>query len=205
MTRVLVSLCVVMLLVSVAFPAPSTSKPAAKPDPNTTLVTLEEAGISFRVPKTWKQSKKNATGVTFQLPGGGLIVLAGPANKGAELKAAVDEKKAKILEKSPSTKFSKDQATTLGGQEAWELMYDVQSTAHEVDTKTGKEVPGGKTMTMTQRWLDVTCIKDGVFVQMDFICAEKEFEARSKLARTMMATFEWTAPAPATKPAEEKK
>ena len=64
---------------------------------------------------------------------------------------------------------------------------------------------GGKTMTMTQRWLDVTCIKDGVFVQIDFICAEKEFEARSKLARTMMTTFEWTTPAPTTKPAEEKK
>jgi hypothetical protein len=192
-----------LLLCLTAHGAPTT-KPAPKPDPNTTLVTLD-AGVSFRVPKTWKQSKKNETGVTFQLPGGGVIVLAGPANHGAELKAAVDEKKAKILEKSAATKFAKDQATTLGGQEAWELQYDVQSTAHEVDSKTGQQVAGGKTMTMTQRWLDVTCIKDGVFVQVDFVCAEKEFEARSKLARAMLDSFAWTSPASTTKPADEKK
>ena len=97
MKRVFVSLFVMMLLVTAVQSAPTT-KPAAKPDPNTAEVAFEELGFRFRIPKVWKVAAKAGNSASIQFPGGGMLVVAGPYKK--DLKAAVDERKARLVEEA---------------------------------------------------------------------------------------------------------
>jgi hypothetical protein len=193
---------VVLMIAAMANAAPPTTKPAAKPDPNTVAVEFKDLGFKLYVPKAWKETKRNAQGATFQVPTGAFLVITGPAKDEADLKLAIDDKKKRLAEKVKDVKFVTDQATKLAGHEAWELVYDVPTVARELDPKTNKELPGGKSIVVINRWLDVTSIKDGVLVQVSFVCSEKTYENYSKLARKALNTFEWT---PRTAPAEQKK
>jgi hypothetical protein len=197
MKRVIVSLCVMMLLVTAAQSAPTT-KPAAKPDPNTVEVEFKY-GCRFRVPKVWKIVQKTDNGASIQFPGGSMIVGAGRFP--GDLKAAVLARK-DDLKDAKGLKFLKEEATTLGGVEAWNTIYEAQTEAKEVDPKTGKEKPGSKPMILVIRSQAVTALKDGVLLQYTFVAGDKDFDARSKLGQKVLASFEWTTPADK---AEEKK
>jgi hypothetical protein len=193
--------CFVLLLTSaLAYGAPPATQPAPKADPTMAVVEFEKLGFRLSVPKVWKQAAKSENSATFQLPGGGFVVLAGKSAR--DLGGAVEDKKNFLAKNASGLKYTKDEATTLGGHPAWLLVYDVQTTARQVDPKTGKDVPNAQPVAIGQRALAVTAVKDGVLVQLTFVCGDKSFQALSKLGQKAISTFEWTTP---TQPAEEKK
>jgi hypothetical protein len=176
----------------------STTKPAAKPDPTTVEVTFEH-GCRFRVPKVWKIVEQKENAASIQFPGGSMVI--GVGRWPADLKSAVQARK-DDLKDAKGLKIIKEGASTLGGVESWETTYEAQTTAKEVDPKTGKEKVGGKPMILVIRSLATTSLKDGILLQSTFVAGDKDFDARVKLGQKVLSSFEWI---PATDKPNEKK
>ena len=70
------AIVVLGLCSAMALAAPATTKPAAKPDPNTVEVSFKY-GCRFRVPKVWKIVEQKDNAASIQFPGGSLIVGVG--------------------------------------------------------------------------------------------------------------------------------
>lgn len=171
--------------------AAPTTRPAARPDPNTVEVTFKH-GCKFRVPKVWKIVQQKDNGVSIQFPGGSMIVGAGRFP--GDLMTAVQGRK-DDLKDAKGLKFLKEGPGKLGGVDSWEMTYEAQTTAREVDPKTGKEKPGAKPVILVIRSHAVTALKDGVLLQYTFVAGDKDFDNRVKLGQKVLNSFEWTEPA----------
>ncbi|CAN5373592.1 hypothetical protein BH10PLA1_BH10PLA1_04420 [soil metagenome] len=198
--RSIVCVAVVALATMGASPAtkPSSTPVIKKPDPTMTVVENKTFLFHLAVPKVWKIRQAADKLTVYNVPGqsgptgGGLfVIIAMPVGHEAKtLAEVIDIKKKALVKDNKSVKITLDKESELAGQPAWSLQYDVPVTAKVVTTVNGKaEAP--KSETIVQRCMKVVGLKDGVMIDLTYVCEESVFAARSKLAKKVIDSFAW--------------
>ena len=186
-------------LVAVAVRAETpTTKPAAKPSAAAVVVDNPTYHYRISLPKTWTAKQKSPKTSVYELPGvpgassgGVFIMLAGKPNKDtAKLEDIVNGKKEVLTQRNAKTKFVTDEATTLGGEPAWRLVYDVPTTAKETQTINGKPAEV-KDVQMAQHSVEIMCVKEGTVVDLMYVGVAENAAKFQPAVDAAFASFEW--------------
>ena len=194
--------------------AEPTTKPAAVPPPinafkvdkDSLLVTQSSYNARYVVPKTWKVIHEYNSGGAFYAvlsPGkdGSQLATANVQfkvldNANAPLADSVKEAKDEITKKEPEAKFIKDEATTLGGQPAWTVMYDIKPKPAPQGPMLPQPAAFAKKKYVppvepnVRHW-EVYARHDDAFVKLAFEAPQPEFEMRSRMMKRVLESYAW--------------